>query len=541
MARPGLGTHRKFLRLARSLSQLYTALDGEILARGVLDALWTPAYESGSDFLGDPEDIAARCKWRLEPMLLVDALATCGGQGTAGFIEQRGEPPWFIHDLWDHAPDYVRRRAARELQRHQRGTTTRDLLVAAGRKRAALAARGKGGRFLVGVPASPAPDRSEAGAPASPASDRRVQGVSARLAPLQAEGGPTIQAVEILGSGAGRLLAAREVSALVATSLRPASDQPEAGTPFPPPPPVHDKEEEGRAVTKRDELGATESVKSGKAGDPPREAGNAPLCKLEASPPVCAPEPTLSVRRADQAGLPLGPIGVVPATPPREAPPPPLAVPEPAQEAEEAFPEVIRKALVSWSAAEDVRLEVYGARPGRVERPPDTRVAECVRCHDAHEGRAEWIRQTARRWNLEDPTGYAKRRNPRGSSSVFFAPSKAEGGLTQWESFQRAEERTPEPAEPVPAPETGDAASRAAWGRVLERLEQDGKAYVATYLQRLAPMQLVGDELRVAAPDRFCRAWVVEHCSALLDEALAQVAPGVHLVLTEAGPTRASA
>ena len=53
MARPGLNSNRKFLRLAR-------ALGSRVLARGVLETIWEPCYEIGDAYRGRPT-ISRRC------------------------------------------------------------------------------------------------------------------------------------------------------------------------------------------------------------------------------------------------------------------------------------------------------------------------------------------------------------------------------------------------------------------------------------------------------------------------------------------------
>jgi hypothetical protein len=300
-----------------------------------------------------------------------------------------------------------------------------------------------------------------------------------------------------------------------------------------------------RDVSLRNRNGARRDVTPTGSSSSPFERQEEELLSVarsvaEAERPVpTAQEITHVDRRVGQSGLPLGPVGVVPVPPLQDTPPPPAVAPEPSQEAEEAFtPEDALKAKVAWDASEDVRLDLYGPKPGRIERPPDGRVSECLRCFGAHEGRPEWIRQTARRWNLEDPTNFAKRRNPRGSSSVFFAPAKADGELTQWESFQRAEEL--EPVRPAPANLGGDPASREAWGRVLEALRQDGKHYALSWLERMVPLEIAGDELRLLVPDRYFGAWVEDHYRALLDGACELATSGLHVHLVE-GDARASA
>jgi hypothetical protein len=116
MGRPGLTVHRKFRRLSR-------ALGSAITARGVLELLWEPCYEAGDDYIGTAEDIDTLVGWTGESGALARALVDAGAPEGHGFIEvvtdQKGQAPatYRIHDLWHHAPEYVKNRAARERER----------------------------------------------------------------------------------------------------------------------------------------------------------------------------------------------------------------------------------------------------------------------------------------------------------------------------------------------------------------------------------------------------------------------------------------
>lgn len=116
MARPGLDKNPKFRRLVRQLGL------PRPYVRGLLETLWECAYENGDAVIGDSAAIEAAAEWPGEDGVLTDALLDAGG-GRAGFIEPvEGQPDRYqIHDLWDHAPDYVRRRRSRELERRSRG------------------------------------------------------------------------------------------------------------------------------------------------------------------------------------------------------------------------------------------------------------------------------------------------------------------------------------------------------------------------------------------------------------------------------------
>lgn len=118
MARPGLTQHRKFRRLAR-------ALGSNIVARGVLELLWDGCYESGDEYIGTSDDIEHAIGWTGAPGMVTTALLEAGAPEGYGFIEpatgpEVSIPAYRIHDLWHHAPDYVSKRRARELERRQK-------------------------------------------------------------------------------------------------------------------------------------------------------------------------------------------------------------------------------------------------------------------------------------------------------------------------------------------------------------------------------------------------------------------------------------
>lgn len=115
MARPGLMKHPKFRRLVLQLGVRTSA------ARGHLELLWETAYECGDPYIGDETDVALAADWPGDPQVLTAALLTCGGSGRSGFLEPaEGRDGYQIHDLYDHAPDYVQKRRMRELARRTR-------------------------------------------------------------------------------------------------------------------------------------------------------------------------------------------------------------------------------------------------------------------------------------------------------------------------------------------------------------------------------------------------------------------------------------
>ena len=107
MARPSLFTHRKFVRLSRLLGAAYKAA-------GVLETLWHHAYQDGEPRLGSAEDVEYMIGWDGEPGACADALLE------TGFLEECAGG-LMIHDLADHAPDYVLGRYQKEAER--RGIT----------------------------------------------------------------------------------------------------------------------------------------------------------------------------------------------------------------------------------------------------------------------------------------------------------------------------------------------------------------------------------------------------------------------------------
>jgi hypothetical protein len=110
MARPGLIDHPKFRRLVHLLQI------PEPYALGLLEFLWRVAYQDGNPRIGDGLDVELAAKWPGDQGKLCEALLNCGGPGRAGFIEPvpGEEGAYQVHDLDDHAPDYVRSRRRME-------------------------------------------------------------------------------------------------------------------------------------------------------------------------------------------------------------------------------------------------------------------------------------------------------------------------------------------------------------------------------------------------------------------------------------------
>ena len=130
MGRPGLTKHRKFKRLAHALEPVLPGM-GELLARGCLETIWESAYETGNDYVGTAEDVESLAGWQGKRGLL------CGAMEAAGFLDPLDEDAarYRVHDLYDHAPEYVRKRMDREAARRDRGVTLSEVRAAAVRVR----------------------------------------------------------------------------------------------------------------------------------------------------------------------------------------------------------------------------------------------------------------------------------------------------------------------------------------------------------------------------------------------------------------------
>jgi hypothetical protein len=149
MARPTLFTHPKFFRLA-------ALVGGRAVALGSLELIWSAAYASGDAVIGDADTLEAVADWRGVGGGLAEALVV------SGFVDQvDGELA--VHDLYDHAPDYVRKRRAREEARRARGAAVRDM----GEGDRSVTGQG---RTVTAVVRPPAPAPAPAPAPKDPES-----------------------------------------------------------------------------------------------------------------------------------------------------------------------------------------------------------------------------------------------------------------------------------------------------------------------------------------------------------------------------------
>ncbi len=96
MARAGLTDHHKFCRLVHLLKEPVPHV------WGYLECLWKAAYQRRSDYIGDEVDVELAAMYPGEAGKLVKALEA------TRFIDKR-EDSFYVHDLADHAPPYVRR------------------------------------------------------------------------------------------------------------------------------------------------------------------------------------------------------------------------------------------------------------------------------------------------------------------------------------------------------------------------------------------------------------------------------------------------
>jgi len=127
--RPTLLNHHKFRRLCLILGAPKPAVIG------YLELLWCSAYESGDPCIGDATDVELACEWDGAAGELTAALEKCGGLARSGFIDIDDDGIYSVHDLFDHAPEYVQKRAKREADRRKKGKTISDLRREAAEKR----------------------------------------------------------------------------------------------------------------------------------------------------------------------------------------------------------------------------------------------------------------------------------------------------------------------------------------------------------------------------------------------------------------------
>lgn len=114
MAKPELRHHRKFVKLRRLLQER------ESHCRGYLDCMWEHGYQTGDPLLGDAIDVATAADHPDESDRFANAALE------AGFLEINSSGQFVIHDLYDHAPDYVKKRMKRKGTAPNGGQTAGD-------------------------------------------------------------------------------------------------------------------------------------------------------------------------------------------------------------------------------------------------------------------------------------------------------------------------------------------------------------------------------------------------------------------------------
>lgn len=122
MARPTLFAHRKFVRLA-------ALIGGKAMALGSLEMIWESAYGAGDPLVGDADTVESIADWRGKRGALAAALSAEGSR----FLDLGEDGLYRVHDLEDHAPDYVQKRWQREWERRAKGETLRSQRQAAAR------------------------------------------------------------------------------------------------------------------------------------------------------------------------------------------------------------------------------------------------------------------------------------------------------------------------------------------------------------------------------------------------------------------------
>lgn len=127
MARLDLPENQKFKRLALALNAMASGM-GAQLARGLLETMWSSAYERADDFLGDAFDVTLAADWKGDPETFVRLLVAAPAGKRAGFIrldEERGG--YVIHDFEEHAPQWVKVKMAKKAAREEAGKTLSDI------------------------------------------------------------------------------------------------------------------------------------------------------------------------------------------------------------------------------------------------------------------------------------------------------------------------------------------------------------------------------------------------------------------------------
>ncbi len=111
MARPGICKNVKFKRLVKTLDL------PRPYVLGLLEVLWSVAYESGRPIIGNSEDIEIAAEWPGNPGEFFGAMR----DGRWIDSVDGADDLWEIHDLLENAPDYVRKRASRDRSQKTKG------------------------------------------------------------------------------------------------------------------------------------------------------------------------------------------------------------------------------------------------------------------------------------------------------------------------------------------------------------------------------------------------------------------------------------
>ena len=112
LAKPDLFNHRKFKALCARLKGMH-----KLYVRAHLDMMWEVGYHSGNPLLGTAEDVELAAEWDItgrETGEWFDAMLNLG------WIDDLGNGLYQIHDLLDHAPEYVKKRAKRVAERENK-------------------------------------------------------------------------------------------------------------------------------------------------------------------------------------------------------------------------------------------------------------------------------------------------------------------------------------------------------------------------------------------------------------------------------------
>lgn len=123
MARQTLNRLPKFAVLCRVLGL------PRAVVRGHLELMWDCAHETGNPVFDGVEEVEAAAEWDGEPGALVAALTRHSASGKPGWLDLLPNGCYEIHHYWDHCPEYVKKRAHREIERRKNGSQFRDIVT----------------------------------------------------------------------------------------------------------------------------------------------------------------------------------------------------------------------------------------------------------------------------------------------------------------------------------------------------------------------------------------------------------------------------